>query len=603
MVRDWLSTLWLWLSTGFRAAPVLSTCSLIIGLGYAVQAPAQAYAVKLLIDGIAHHDSGPMIWAVVLTAGAVVFRFGIGMSASAVQDTSIDRVHDYVHADLIRLTTGIPSIVHHERPDIADRIELLHKRSRDLANNVNSLFAIVTAFINAAVVLLLLVSVDPLLVLLPLVGLVRIWASYVDGKLRFGAADRVTWHRRLADRLTQIAKSPTNAVEVRVFGLQHVLLDRIDQQLTRVQDERLAATRKGMYYELGARMVFGAAFLTAIVLVAIATRHGSISPGDLALLIVLGSRIDEAAGGIASAMRKSGESVGLFSRYNWLKHYAREVSCSLASTITPVPTQLTHGIELRDVAFAYPGSDTPVLTNINLTLPAGSTIALVGENGAGKSTLVKLLARLYDPTHGTILVDGQDLRDISPESWRLRTSAAFQDFVNFEFTAAGSVGIGDLPRMGDLSTVRAALEQGDAVDIIDGLPNGIETQLGKRFSDGIDLSVGQWQRLALARGFMRTAGNPEQEPLLLLLDEPTAALDPDSEHALYDRFAAAAVRSGSRIGTITVLVSHRFSTVRMADLIVVLHHGRIIEVGTHQELITTNGLYAELFELQARAYR
>jgi ATP-binding cassette subfamily B protein len=157
--------------------------------------------------------------------------------------------------------------------------------------------------------------------------------------------------------------------------------------------------------------------------------------------------------------------------------------------------------------------------------------------------------------------------------------------------------------MDDLGAVRAALEQGDAVEVVDGLPDGMETQLGKRFSDGVELSEGQWQRLALARGFMRTAGNPEHGPLLLLLDEPTAALDPDAEHALYDRFATASVHGGRRTGAITILVSHRFSTVRMADLIVVLHHGRIVEVGTHQELVGANGRYAELFELQARAYR
>lgn len=601
MMRDSLSAFWMWLSTGFRAAPALSTVGLILGVGLAVQAPAQGYAVKLLVDGVADHDRGLMIWAAVLAGSVLVFRFGISLSAAAVQDTTTDRVHDHVHADLIRLTTGIPSIVHHERPDIADRIELLHKNSRGLANNVNALFAIVAAVVNAAVILLLLVSVHPLLVLLPLVGLVRVWTSYVDGKLRFGAFDRVIRYSRLADRLTRIARSPANAVEVRVFGLQRTLLDRIDQQLTRVRNERLGATRKGMYYELGARIVFGATFLIALVLLAIDTRHGSISPGDLALLVVLGSRIDETAGGIAAALRNTGETIRLFSRYHWLTRYAHDTAWPTATT--PVPTELTHGIELRDVAFAYPGTDATVLDNINLTLPAGASVALVGENGAGKSTLVKLLARLYDPTKGTILIDGHDLRDITPEAWRSRTSAAFQDFVRFEFTAGHTVGVGDLPRMDDGTVVRDALEKADAADVVAGLSNDLETQLGKRFSDGIDLSGGQWQRLALARSFMRTTRSDEEQPLLLLLDEPTAALDPEAEHALYDRFAAAAIHSGRRTGTVTILVSHRFSTVRMADLIVVLHHGHIAEIGTHQQLINAAGRYAELFELQARAYR
>lgn len=598
-MRDRLAVLWLWLSTGFRAAPALSACGLVINIGYAILAPLQAYAVKLVVDGITGHDRNSLVWAVALSGAVLLFRFGIGPVAAAVQSTTIDRVHDYVHADLLRLTTGIPTVGHHEQPEIADRIELLHRRSNDLANNVTALFAIASALGNAAAIVALLADIQPLLVLLPLIGLVRVWTSYVDGKLRFGAFDRVIRYSRLADRLTNIAKAPIHATEVRVFGLQRLLLDRIDQQLTRVQNERLAATRKGMWYEIGARIVFGAAFLAAIAVVAVGARHGSVSPGDLALLMVLGGRIDEAAGGVAAALRNTGESVVLFGRYNWLRRYARTAS---SRATAPAPTRLVRGIELRDLHFAYPGSSSVALRNVNLVLPAGSTVALVGENGVGKSTLVKLLAGMYEPTRGTIAIDGQDLRHISPTLWRQRISAAFQDFVRFEFRAADTVGIGDLRRMHDRDTIRAALDLGAAAGVVNALPGGLESQLGKRFRAGVDLSGGQWQRLALARGFMRTAGTPEYPPLLLLLDEPTAALDPDTEHALYGRFAAAKENAG-RTGTITILVSHRLSTVRLADLIVVLHDGRIVEVGTHRDLVARRGRYAELFDLQARAYR
>ncbi|HVX42520.1 MAG TPA: ABC transporter ATP-binding protein [Mycobacteriales bacterium] len=598
-MRDWVNAVRLWLATGFRAAPLLSAGSLLIGIGYAVQMPVQAYGVKLLVDGVAEHDHRRVVWAAVLSAGVLILRFGIGLAARTVQDTAIDRVHDHVHADLIRLTTSIPGIAHHERPDIADRVEMLHRRSRELANNIGTLFAIVTAVVNAATVVLLLAGIHPLLVLLPIIGLARVWTSYLDGKLRFGAFDRVIRFSRRSDQLTRIAKAPENAVEVRTFGMQEMLSSRIDEGLTRVQEERLAATRKGMYYELVSRLVFGIAFLGAAIFCAVGTRNGSISPGDLALLVVLGSRIDEAANGIASAMRNTGEVVRLFGRYHWLIGYARESSRPATRL---APDRLTAGVELRGVGFSYPGSETAVLSDVDLTLPAGSTVALVGENGAGKSTLVKLLAGLYDPSAGAILVDGTDLQDITAESWRRRLSAAFQDFVKFEFRAADTIGIGDLPRKDDLSVVRAAAEQGDALAVVDGMPDGLQTQLGQQFRHGIDLSGGQWQRLALARGFMRTAGQPAGLPLLILLDEPTAALDPDTEHALYERFAAASTM-GRRSGAITLLVSHRFSTVRMADLIVVLHQGRVAEIGTHRELIDARGRYAELFELQARAYR
>jgi len=300
-------------------------------------------------------------------------------------------------------------------------------------------------------------------------------------------------------------------------------------------------------------------------------------------------------GGIAQNVYWVGEVVRSFSRYDWLREYAKQNSWH--SSTTPAPERLTGGIELRDVGFSYPGSESAVLSGINLSVPAGSAVALVGENGAGKTTLVKLLARMYDPTTGRILVDGADLATIQPDAWRSQLSAGFQDFVKFELTAREVVGIGDVQRAGDDDAVRAAVLRGDAASVVAGLPRGLDSQLGKKFTDGVELSGGQWQRLALARAFMR------ERPLLLLLDEPTAALDPEAEHRLYEQYAAAAKIAAAETGGITVLVSHRFSTVRMADLIVVMHNGRIEEFGTHEDLLAANARYAELFELQARAYR
>jgi ATP-binding cassette subfamily B protein len=290
-----------------------------------------------------------------------------------------------------------------------------------------------------------------------------------------------------------------------------------------------------------------------------------------------------------------GEVVRSFSRYDWLREYAKENSWRTSAT--PAPPRLRSGIELRNVGFSYPGSESAVLSDIELSVPAGAAVALVGENGAGKTTLVKLLARMYDPTTGRILVDGVDLSTISPDEWRSQLSAGFQDFVKFELTAREVVGIGDVARSSDDLAVRAAIARGDAESVIAGLPRGLDTQLGKKFTDGVELSGGQWQRLALARAFMR------ERPLLLLLDEPTAALDPEAEHRLYEQYAAAAKIAAAETGGITILVSHRFSTVRMADLIVVMHHGRVEEVGTHEALLANGARYAELFELQARAYR
>jgi ATP-binding cassette, subfamily B, bacterial len=233
-----------------------------------------------------------------------------------------------------------------------------------------------------------------------------------------------------------------------------------------------------------------------------------------------------------------------------------------------------------------------------VSLPAGAVVAIVGENGAGKSTLVKLLAKMYEPSSGLILVDETPLSRMSAAEWRSRMAGAFQDFFRFEFLARHTVGLGDVARLDDERAVERAIERAGAADVVAGLSSGLATQLGPTWPGGVDVSFGQWQKLALARGFMR------EDPLLLVLDEPTAALDAETEHALFERYAAA-VRDEGRdaSGRITVLVSHRFSTVRMADLIIVLDGARVAEVGTHDALMAKGGQYAELYGIQATAYR
>ena len=264
--------------------------------------------------------------------------------------------------------------------------------------------------------------------------------------------------------------------------------------------------------------------------------------------------------------------------------------------ISPRPTRLAEGIRFEHVSFAYPGTDRLVLDDVNLDLPAGAVVAIVGENGAGKSTLVKLLAKMYEPTSGRILVDRTDLARISAVDWRARLAGAFQDFFRFEFRARHTVGVGDLPRLDDEPAVVTAVSRAGADDVIVRLPAGLDTQLGPTWPGGVEVSFGQWQKLALARGFMRDG------PLVLVLDEPTAALDAETEHALFERYAAA-VRDDDSKASLTILVSHRFSTVRMADLIVVLDGARVVEVGTHDALMARRGQYAQLYGIQEAAYR
>jgi ATP-binding cassette subfamily B protein len=282
-------------------------------------------------------------------------------------------------------------------------------------------------------------------------------------------------------------------------------------------------------------------------------------------------------------------------RLAWLEDYAASVA---AAGDLPVPAMLRRGIRLDHVSFAYPGTTRVVLDDVSLTLPVGAVVAIVGENGAGKTTLVKLLAKMYEPTSGAIFVDDTPLERMPAGEWRARLAGAFQDFFRFEFRAGHTVGLGDVLRLDDEPAVVAAVDRAGASDVVAGLKSGLDTQLGPTWPNGAELSFGQWQKLALARGFMR------DQPLLLVLDEPTAALDAETDHALFERYAAAARGANdSASGRITILVSHRFSTVRMADLIVVLDGARLVEVGTHDELMAKNGQYSELYKIQAAAYR
>jgi ATP-binding cassette subfamily B protein len=343
--------------------------------------------------------------------------------------------------------------------------------------------------------------------------------------------------------------------------------------------------------------IFGAGYVGAVAFVAL-WLHAT--PGNVMLALAAGSRLSWYVG---ATVGEIGFLRGIWldgsRRLAWLEDYA---AAQAARADAEVPHRLTRGLRFDHVSFTYPGTDRTVLDDICLDLKPGTVVAIVGENGAGKTTLVKLLCRLYVPTSGRILVDGQDLAGMPAEMWRSRLAGAFQDFYRFEFRARQTVGVGDLPRLDDEPAVRAGITRAGAEDVIARFASGLDTQLGPTWPNGVEVSFGQWQKLALARGFMR------DQPLVLVLDEPTAALDAETEHALFERYAAAArggnghASASATNGRITVLVSHRFSTVRMADLIVVLDGARVIEVGAHEELLARGGTYAELYGIQAAAY-
>jgi ATP-binding cassette, subfamily B, bacterial len=391
---------------------------------------------------------------------------------------------------------------------------------------------------------------------------------------------------------SSLASTAAPARELRTFGVTGALLDRHARLGDEVNRTALRAARRAAVWESAGWFLYAAGFAGAALVLILRAAHGDTSPGAVVEAVSLLRRAQRQVSGATTSAGSFATAMTTADRLLWLTDYA---AAAQAAGTSVVPARLAHGIRVEQLGFSYPGEPAPVLTDVNLDLPAGSTVALVGENGAGKSTLVKLLTGMYRPSGGRITVDGTDLASIGPARWRAATTGAFQDFVQFQMALGDGVGGGDLPRIGDHDAVRGAVAAAGAAGLVEELPGGLATLLGP-WIGGRSLSQGQWQRLALARGLMR------QAPLLVVLDEPTASLDAPSEAALFARYAQAARRLGEVAGTITVLVSHRFSSVHMADQIIVLDEGRVAESGDHPALLARQGIYAELFTLQAEGY-
>jgi ATP-binding cassette subfamily B protein len=320
--------------------------------------------------------------------------------------------------------------------------------------------------------------------------------------------------------------------------------------------------------------------------------HRGGSEGDFVLVVTAASQLRNVVEAGLGQSAQALEAQRITRPFLWLRDYADERRSDPAER-RDVPERLVDGIRIDGLGFSYPGSTVSAIEDLSVVLPAGSVVAVVGEYGSGKTTLVKLLSKFYEPTHGSIQVDGTRLDEFAAASWWARMSAAFQDFGRYQTSVAEAVRLGDFDA-GD-GRLDEALEQADAADFVHRLPDKTSTQLGGGFG-GVDLSEGQWQRIALARASMR------EDVLLFVLDEPTASLDAPSEHAIFNQYIARARKLAERTGAVTLVVSHRFSTVAQADLVLVMEKGRLVEQGTHAELMAHQGVYAEFYDIQASAY-
>jgi ATP-binding cassette, subfamily B, bacterial len=584
---------------GFRAAPgwmALVTTLLVLG---SVAGTCYPLGYRLLADGALGGDTGELVAGVAVVAvllGLAWVLTGIGATEAMALS---DRIAVYRTGRMIELIGGVPTLEHLERPDYLAQVERLNSGRRQLASAPRQILANVSSAARIIALLVLLGSVSPWLLLLPVTAAPPMIADRLAKKITKRSEDAMADDRRLAGLVFDLSANASAAGELRSYGLAPRLKSLHASLIGSLDGRTAREARRVLAVQSAGWLLYAAGLMAAIAFVVIRASaggpNGAISLGTVLMTVSLIRRSRAQLASAASGSAGMIATLATADRLLWLEdHHAAAVA---AAGTAQAPDRLRSAIAIRDLSFTYPGTERAVLSSLNLTLPAGATVAVVGENGSGKTTLVKLLLGLYQPTSGTIEVDDVPLTSIAHDSWRERCTAAFQDFARFSLPAVESVGVADLPSLDSEPLALAALDRAGAAGLDAQLPHGLSTYVGGPYTGGHNLSGGQWQKLALGRA-MRSP-----DPLLVVLDEPTASLDAHAEQALFDRYTEAASAYAATSGTVTLLVSHRFATVRMADLIIYLEEGHATEAGTHDELLASAGRYAELFTLQASGYR
>jgi ATP-binding cassette, subfamily B, bacterial len=567
--------------------------------GY-IAAPLAALALRSLTDSLLARQAGTALTFALLAALLLVAQLMLSHFAHLDYFEVAELQQNRLRGELMALVNGPPGIGHLDRADFADNAGLVRDGLFGSTRALEAVLQLAGLLLQTAITAVILIDVNPFFAFLPLCAVVPVLLERVAQNAVESARERTAERLRLNKHLIELATSIGSVRELRLFGSEGELLAR--QRAT--WDEVTAAMWRGQLkaagYRAAGQAFFALGYGGAIVLELASALHRHATIGDLVLVITLAVQVSvqvSGALGLLSLLQTAGRTVERIEALRSIAASAQGRETTGRPARASLPARLDRGITLEDVSFSYPGSAEPVLSGVSLHIPPGQTLALVGENGAGKSTLVKLLCGLYEPTSGRILVDGTDLADIDPGQWRARVATLFQDFTRIELTLRESIGHGDVARVADPSAVGEAVSQARAERVLRSVPGGLDGYVGRSYDHGAELSGGQWQTIGLARSLMR------RSPLLLVLDEPAAALDASAEHELFERYASSAGQAGQGQGGVTVLVSHRFSTVLMADRIAVLDAGRLAEFGSHRDLMAAGGLYAELFALQARAYR
>ena len=589
----------------WRTSPWLTSASFALRIIAAFQPVAVLYAAKLIVDEVVRLSGlpapGPELidwWNAGLLNNIVLFLLlelalvlanDLLSRATGLVDSILSELHsNQVSVELMEHAARL-DLWHFESAEYQDRLERARRQAAGRNALLSQMFGQAQDILTVATLAAGLFVYAPwLILLLPLSFIPSIWGESKFNTMAYMMSRWRTPERRELEYLRHIGASAETAKEVKLFGLGDYLIARFKKLANQifVENRRVAILRASWGTVFAA--IASLAYYAAYGFIVWRTIAGEFTLGDLAFLSGSFLRLNGLFQKILLGFTQiAGQSMYLDDLFSF---FEIEPTVLAPADAKAFPAPIRHSIAFENVGFRYPESDNWVVRNLSFTLAAGETLALVGENGAGKTTIVKLLTRLYDPSEGRITIDGIDLRDMDPRDIHTHVGVIFQDFIRYSFSARDNIGVGRIEARDDQDRIDIAAEQSLADGVIAKLPKGYDQQLGRLFKQGRDLSGGEWQKVAIARAYMRDAE-------LIILDEPTAALDAKAEAEVFARFKGLATNKTA------VIISHRFSTVRMADRILVLENGAILEAGSHEELIAKGGRYAELFDLQAAGYR
>ncbi len=578
----------------WKAGPVVVSLGLVFRLIASLVPVAALWITKLIIDGIvraiSHHESVPssLWWLVAAEFGVALFGSVLTRAIDYLDSLFADKYTRYVSIEVMKHAADL-DLIAYEDPVYYDRLERARVQATDRLGMIQSIGRLVQQVITSATLSVSILLFSPWLLLLLVAGILPAFLGESHfAFLGYARNFRQTPIRRELDYLRVLGGSREAAKELKLFGLKDFLIQRFTRLSDQIYNENVDLARRRLIAGSFLSMVGTAGYYSAYVYVIWRTVTGALTIGMLTFLtgaiVQASSNIQQVFSTLSSIADQA-----LFLT-DLLAFFEMQPTIRSKTNALPAPRPILQGFEFRNVSFRYPGTSRMVLNGLNVTLRVGERVALVGENGEGKTTLVKLMTRLYDPVEGQVLLDGVDLREYSLEDLYREIGVIFQDFMRYEMTARENIAVGQISEISNTALLQMAAHKSLASGVIDRLPHEYEQMLGRRFETGVDLSGGEWQKVALARAYLRDAQ-------VLILDEPTAALDARSEFEVFQRFAELTT------GKTALFISHRFSTVRMAQRILVLENGRIAEDGSHDELFTLGGRYAEMFEMQAASYR